>query len=75
MKQSEDNTKQKVMRLFESKSDNSEPTDKPRKIREDFEYKDVEWKSGKDTKSSIRKYLEKSADVRIKINADHIYFM
>ena len=63
------------MRLFESKSDNSEPTDKTRKIREAVEYKHVEQKSGKDNKSSLRKYLEKSVDVRIKINADHIYLI
>ena len=48
------------MRLFESKIDNNTPTDyKPRKIRDVFEGRYVEYKTEKDQKLSMAKYLEK----------------
>ena len=60
MKKSGSNTKQKVMRIFESKIKNSKSRiDKTRKTRETFGGKYVEYKSEKDKKSSLRKYLEK----------------
>ena len=60
MKESERNTKQKVMRLFESNIDNNTSMDyKPKKIIDDFESRYIEHKSEKDKKSSMKKNLEK----------------
>ena len=60
MKKSASNTNQTVMRLFESKLDNNMPTDyKPRKIRDVFEGRYVEYKTEKDQNLSMAKYLEK----------------
>lgn len=47
------------MRLFESKIDNNTPADyKPRKIRDVFEGRYVEYKTEKDQNLSMAKYLE-----------------
>ena len=61
MKKSESDTKQKVMRLFESKVDNNTSMNyKPKKIKDAFEDKYVEYKSEKDKTSSMEEYLEKT---------------
>ena len=57
MQMSENNTKQEVMRLFQSATDNSTPTDyKPETIA-DGRY--VEYNSKKDKTLSMKRYLEK----------------
>ena len=59
MKKSASNTNQTVMRLFESKIDNNTHADyKPRKIRDVFEGRYVEYKTEKDQNLSMAKYLE-----------------
>ena len=60
MKKSESNTKQKVMKLFELKINTDTLMDcKPNEIRDTHEGRYVEYKSEKDSKSSLKGYLEK----------------
>ena len=60
MKKSESNTKQNVIRLFETKIDDSIPRDtKPTKYRQAFEGSFAEYKSEKDKNVTMAEYLEK----------------
>ena len=61
MKKSKSNTKQVIMRLFESKICNNTPADcKMKKIAYPFEGRDVEYKSGKCKHLSMTRYVIKS---------------
>ena len=60
MKKSESDTKQKVMRLFESKVDNNTSMNyKPKNIKDAFEDKYVEYKSEKDKNHQWKNILRK----------------
>ena len=61
MKKSESDNKLKVLKLFESKIDNGTPTGyKLINIRDAFAGRNVEYKTNKDEKLSLKEYLEKS---------------